>query len=426
MNEVVKKQDLSLANEVIEAVKTLPEKYANMVDLAQKAELELSSINTINDSSDAELANASLVGARNLFKTVQELRKTITKPFDTFKAGLMEVEKRISPDEKNGIYAKAKEKYDAYIKEEQRKAEELRRKAQIEFERANNLIQMEAELKRNIINGIDETIQKGKDLLQGLFNAISHDPNTVNKLVSTHNVLQLVGMKESTFLEFFKIKKVLPHCDFLEDVFDLIKSDEVEYTYEYQNQRLKDELKPFGEELISKSQEQHQKAIELYELSRKNAEEAERQRLANEQKRQEEEKKRKEAEEAERQRKQAEQEAKLKQEAEEKALLASFEQASKVQNIEPIKNTRTTKVAVIEHKNSSDFHSIVLNLVSANLQNPNFKPFKLDENGEPIIKDGIPQYEGWLAEMLTFYAKNSEVLVEGIVLKDVVTVINKK
>lgn len=425
MNEVVKKQDLSLTNEVIEAVKTLPEKYANMVELAQKAELELSSISKIKDSSDAELANASLVGARNLFKTVQELRKTITKPFDTFKAGLMEVEKRISPDEKNGIYAKAKEKYDSYIKEEQRKAEELRKKAQIEFERANNLIQMEAELKRNIINGVDETIQKGKDLLQGLFNAISHDPNTVKKLIDIHDVLQRAGMKGETYSTYVTAR-IYPHCNIEDDFAGITLNIGDEYGYKVQNQRLKDELKTFGEELISKSQEQHQKAIELYELSKKNAEEAERQRLANEQKRQEEERKRKEAEEAERQRKQAEQEAKLKQEAEEKALLASFEQASKVQNIETIKNTRTTKVAVIEHKNSADFHSIVLNLVSANLQNPNFKPFKLDENGEPIVKDGIPQYEGWLAEMLTFYAKNSEVLVEGIVLKDVVTVINKK
>jgi hypothetical protein len=413
--ETIAKESENILAKVQEAAK----KFPIMVDKCERANAALSNVGDIKtDEEDAKVAKL-LVKVGATYNLVKEMRLEITKPLDELKKKLMEPEKLISNIDAASNFTLVKKKRDKYAndKYQEQQKEELRIKR--EKDEKEEIVRLSAAVEKAVFNGITDALY---NLDQSVVKHL--EDLTLENFDAKESKLKLKPkLKEEVYNGWFNVD--FDSSKINQETYDkFIENAKKNLPYTQSNtdyiKSATEVLKTFIDSLPAKKKD----LLEMAEMEKNNAAEAAK-RKKEQQERLDKEQKEKEEKLAEDKRKKEEE---LDLEARNKQVELSFDAQVSLQSQEKMKNVRTKKRAIIDCK-PAEIAQVFAKVIFACFSSTNFKGYlKTDKEGKTLEKDenGIPQYEKWAEELLNFYAENSDMKIDGVKIKEVISTIQKK
>lgn len=393
-----------------------------MISKAQRADTALSQFTVIdNDEVDAEAAKI-LLKVKNTYESIYKMRKEMTDVTDQFKKMAMMPEKLISTlsTDSASNYNRVKKLRDDYANFKYQEKLKIQKQIQFEKDKNDEIIRLKNELQKRaeelVIDQLTALNSSISTFIQGLtyenFDVNIKKLNATPKLkIDVYEKIFVVGRNTSLIND--------------DEFNELINEVKKLWTYDVINTQYVNLAQVKIDEWKNTFPETREKLKAIYETGLKNKEEAERlkaieaERLKAEQL--------KAIEDAEREKKEKREEIESKMMDEK--LDNDFESQVKNQIVEEdsnINNVRKSKYAVITAPNAK-IVQVIAQVIHACFMNPEFKGYmKKDKAGNIIMNDGVPEYEDWLSELLSFYVKKCDVKIDGIEIREKISTINKR
>lgn len=408
---------LSSFNSIIEIAN---ENIPLMIQKAQRAEIALSKYQQINDDETDAEAEAILVKARKTYESIVAMRKEMTDVTDKFKKMAMMPEKVISTlaGDPESEYNRVKKLRDGYANIKFKRQQEEQERIKKEKAHLDEIIRLKSELEKRAKELIVDNVTLFESSISSFISKLTYETFETNvaKLNATPK------LKPEIYERIFQIGRNEQAIS-VEAFNSLINEVKKIWTYEiineqYVNQALlkldahKEKLPKLREEL---------KAI--YDAEQNDKANADKLKREKEEKERAEEEKRKADAELKKEQERNEIESKML----DQKLDNDFNAQVQEQSIEGTSGTvRKSKHAVITAP-STKIVQVIAQVIHTCFMNPEFKGYiKKDKEGKQIINDGIPEYEDWLNDLLTFYTKKCDTKIDGIEIRERVSAVNKK
>lgn len=402
--------DLKLA--LSAAVTNWPE----MTRMAIACEAALSGITVIENDEQEESAKKVLSKASATYTKIEKMRKETTSKLDEIKKDMMQPEKKISTlaNDKDSIFWKAKSHLNVYankkLAEQQAKEKEALR---VQYE-TEELARLKGEFEMIFHNNIIDYVSTMESNISKYFNSL--------KLEGWSESIKRFSLKPALKIETFESWFNVPFDNkkLTQEVYDdMVSNVRSIYTYEVINNIYVEQAQPKVDEYKKKLPARKKELTALAELEKTNAEAAAKQKIEMEATAAAQQKAISDTADKEK----AEKSFEVDRNQKAANLGAQFETLKVTQNQEDIAG-RKKNVAVV---NCEPTHivEVFAKVLYICFTNPEFKGYlKRDKKtGEilPSDENGIPQYEDWAKTLLTFYAENSDVKIDGVDIKQIIS-----
>jgi len=399
---------------------------------SQNACLALSKIQSISSKEDDEAAEKLLVRVRTAYQEISDTRKGHTVVLDTLKTEMMLPEKKISnlkTDEGTSEYLRVvglRNKYNAEVERKRKEeADRILKEKNAKEEKIYLTGIFETRFMENIANAINNTIIGMEQFFNGLvLSDFPPDAIADEKLYKVSRFNLKPVLKLDVFQSWFKVdydKAKLSDADFDTFLNEIIKP---KYDYETLNAQYVEKVESVMSEWKAKLPGKKEQLKQIEDLRLKDsaaAEEREKEIKAKADFEAEELKKKQAAElEAKRTEIQTAQRS--------QQLENTFDAQVQIDNIEEASGIKKKRVAVIDNVPEGKIVDVFARVLLACYRNKKFKGhLKADSKGNmmPPDENGNPVYTDWANELLSFFAQNCDVAIEGIKIVEVVTTIQK-
>lgn len=282
MSEVLEQStSLIKADDFKQIMQSAPEALQLNQQLVEKAvaagdKLLVIAAERMDDDVDAQ-CNDYLVKLRDRYQLMNDRRSPLTKMMDEIRSVFTDLEKKISPKEKESIYAKVQKVRDDYAKKKREEQLEKERLAQVKLATDKEKIDVKASLETALSSYFNNHVQEIKSLMYREFEALTLENFAAN---SQKFKTPVKAYSNDHFNRFTYTPQVR-----------YIKSEDVAaIRYEVMNGKLDEYNKSFSDQVSAYKQELadklHSKFLELEKL--RDADKAEKKRLNDEAKKREE------------------------------------------------------------------------------------------------------------------------------------------